>query len=255
MVDVVQRSRRLAAFEYLRERDGLGRMFLEQLHREDYRHRTAIDIGTGTGRVVWEIAPRAHRVIGVDRDERRLMDARAYAGIRGFGRVAFVLGDAETTAWSAWYPHPYDSVTAHLCSSATIIFRASRHLRVDGKLILGAHHKDHWRENGRGSGHAFTEDEIRELLVENGFEVEFLGVDTTIVECADLVDAERVLGPMIVRKWVGDGRWEGLADSFEAGTPPITVSYVLAKGRKPAHGPVSQGRRGVANHRARSPGL
>src|SRR2546426_8022283 len=122
MVDVVQRSRRLAAFEYLRERDGLGRMFLEQLHREDYRHRTAIDIGTGTGRVVWEIAPRAHRVIGVDRNERALMEARAYAGIRGFNRVEFVRADAETTAWSAWHSEPFDFVTAHLCMSEAIIF-------------------------------------------------------------------------------------------------------------------------------------
>ena len=240
MVEVTRHSKRAPAFGIIQQRDHLNRMFLEQLHREDYRHRTAIDIGTGTGRVVWELAPRAHRVIGVDKEERWLMDARAYAGIRGFGRVSFVRGDAETTAWSVWHPEPFDFVTAHLCMSAAIIFRASRHLRVDGKLILGAHHKDHWRENGRGSGHAFTEDEIRELLVENGFEVEFLGVDTTIVECADLVDAERVLGPMIVRKWVGDGRWEGLADSFEAGTRQITLSYVVAKARKLAHGPVSE---------------
>jgi SAM-dependent methyltransferase len=240
MVDVVRHSRRAPAFGIIKQRDHLNRMFLEQLHREDYRHRTAIDIGTGSGRVVWEIAPRAHRVIGVDKDERRLMDARAYAGIRGFGRVAFVLGDAETTAWSAWYPEPFDFVTAHLCMSAAIIFRASRHLRAGGKIILGAHHKDQWRENGRGSGHAFTEDEIRDLLVENGFEIEFLGVDTTIVECADLVDAERVLGPTLVRKWVGDGRWEGLADSFEAGTRQITLSLIVAKARKLAHGPVAE---------------
>ena len=112
MPDVIRHSRRAPAFGIIKQRDHLNRMFLEQLHREDYRHRTAIDIGTGTGRVVWEIAARAHRVIGVDKDERRLMDARAYAGIRGFGRVAFVLGDAETTAWSAWYPELFDFVTA-----------------------------------------------------------------------------------------------------------------------------------------------
>lgn len=239
MVEVVRHSRRAPAFGIIRERDHLNRMFLEQLHREDYRHRTAIDIGTGTGRVVWEIAPRAHSVIGVDKDNRRLMEARAYAGIRGFSRVSFVLGDAETTAWSAWHPEPFDFVTAHLCMSEAIIFRASRHLRPDGKLILGTHHKDQWRENGRGSGHSFTEDEIRDLVAENGFDLEFLGVDTTIVECADLVDAERVLGPTLVRKWVGDGRWEGLADSFEAGTRQITLSLIVAKARKLAHGPVS----------------
>src|SRR3989442_4995041 len=108
MVGVVRRWGRAPAFGIIRERDHLNRMFLEHLHREDYRRRTVIDIGTGTGRVVWEIAARAHRVLGVDQDEKRLMEARAYAGIRGFGRVEFVLGDAETTAWSAWSPDPFD---------------------------------------------------------------------------------------------------------------------------------------------------
>src|SRR5439155_19577657 len=114
MVEVVRHSRRAPAFGIIRERDHLNRMFLEQLHREDYRHRTAIDIGTGTGRVVWEISPRAHCVIGVDKDERRRMDARAYAGIRGFGRVSFIRRAAETTAWNAWHPEPCDFVTTHL---------------------------------------------------------------------------------------------------------------------------------------------
>ena len=213
-------------------------MFLEQLHREDYRHRSVIDIGTGTGRVVWEIASRAHRVLGVDRDEKRLMEARAYAGLRGFGRVDFVRGDAETTAWSAWRAEPFDFVTAHLCMSEAIIFRASRHLTAGGKIILGAHHKENWRENGRGSGHAFSEDEIRDFLTESGFAIEFLGLDVTVVECGDLRDAERVLGPTLVRKWVEDGRWEGLSDSFEKGTRQITLAYVVAKAVKLAHGPV-----------------
>src|SRR3989441_10704871 len=188
MVDVVRHSRRAPAFGIIKQRDHLNRMFLEQLHREDYRHRTAIDIGTGTGRVVWELAPRAHRVIGVDKEERWLMDARAYAGIRGFGRVSFVRGDAETTAWSVWHPEPFDFVTAHLCMSAAIIFRASRHLRAGGKIILGAHHKDQWRENGRGSRHAVTEGESRDPLVGDGVEIGSLGGDTTVVGWADPAD-------------------------------------------------------------------
>jgi len=238
--DVVQRSRTIPAFAYLRERDGLCAMFREQLLREDYRHRSVIDVGTGTGRVIWEIAPRAHRVLGVDREERRLQEGRAYAGVRGFGRVEFVLGDAETTPWSAWRHEPFDFVTAHLCMSEAIIFRAARHLRPEGKIILCAHHTTIWKENGRGSGHSFSVDDIRDFLTENGFAVEFLGLDTTVVECADLVDAERVLGPTLVRKWVGDGRWEGLSDSFEAGTRQITLAFVVAKARKLVHGPVEE---------------
>ena len=240
MADIVRRERRIPAREHLRERDGLSGMFLEQLNREDYRHRIAIDVGTGSGRVVWAVAPRAHRVIGLDNDERRLQEARAYAAIRGVPRVDFILGDAETTAWSVWQSAPFDFVFAHLFMSGTVVFRASRHLRAGGKMILCAHETQMWKETVRGSGHSFSADEIRDLLGENGFEVEFLGIDRTVVECADLLEAERVLGPTLVKKWVEDGRWEGLSDTFARGTRQITMSYVVAKARKLAHGPVEE---------------
>lgn len=237
MPETTRRARTVTGREYLLERDGLSAMFNEVLQREDYRHRTAIDVGTGSGRVVWAVAPRAHRVVGVDNDPRRLMEARAYAAVRGFNRVEFVLGDAETTSWSAFRAEPFDFVFAHLFMSEAVVFRASRHLRVGGKIVLCALHPDHWRETGRESRHSFTEDEVRDLLVENGFEVEFLGVDRTVIECTDLLEAERVLGPAIVRKWVEDGRWEGLADSFRRGVRTITLAHVVAKARKLAHGP------------------
>jgi len=238
MVTTVRRERHIPAGQAMREHDGLNAMFLEELHREDYRHRTVVDVGTGTGRVVWVVAPRAHKVVGVDNDERRLREARAYAAIRGFNRVEFVLGDVETTPWSVWHREPFDFVLSNLIMSEAIVFRAGKHLRPEGKFILCAHHTDHWRETGEGSHHAFSDEEVNDLLVANGFEVEFLGVDKTIVGCESLLEAERVLGPTIVKKWVEDGRWEGLADSFAQGTREITLSYVVAKARKLAHGPV-----------------
>ena len=139
-----------------------------------------------------------------------------------------------------WQSAPFDFVFAHLFMSGAVVFRASRHLRAGGKMILCAHETQMWKETVRGSGHSFSADEIRDLLGENGFEVEFLGIDRTVVECADLLEAERVLGPTLVKKWVEDGRWEGLSDTFARGTRQITMSYVVAKARKLAHGPVEE---------------
>ncbi len=232
----MRRARTVSAADYLRERDGLDPMFLEQLQREDYRHRTAIDVGTGSGRVVWAVAPRAHRVVGVDNDEKRLMEARAYAAVRGFNRVTFVLGDAEKEPWSVFQSEPFDFVFAHLFMSEPVVYRASQHTRPGGKIVLCALHPDHWKETGRESRHSFSDDEVADLLEENGFDIEFLGVDRTEIGCADLLEAERVLGPPVVRRWVEDGRWEGLADSFRRGTRTITQAYVVAKARKRAHG-------------------
>ncbi len=230
----------MSARDYLRERDGLDPMFLEQLQREDYRHRTAIDVGTGSGRVVWVVAPRAHRVVGVDNDEKRLMEARAYAAVRGFNRVTFVLGDAEKEPWSVFQSEPFDFVLAHLFMSEPVVYRASQHTREGGKIILCALHPDHWAETGRESRHSFREDEVADLLAENRFELEFLGVDRTVIECEDLVEAERALGPPIVRRWVEDGRWEGLADSFRRGNRTITHAYVVAKARRGMRGAVGE---------------
>jgi len=238
MVEVLRRARTVSAGDFLRERDGLDPMFLEQLQREDYRHRTAIDVGTGSGRVVWVVAPRAHRVVGVDNDPKRLMEARGYAAVRGFNRVDFVLGDAEKEAWSAFQSEPFDFVFAHLFMSEPVVYRAARHIRAGGKIVLCALHPDHWQETGRESRHSFREEEIADLLEENGFELEFLGVDRTTIECADLLEAERTLGPNVVRRWVEDGRWEGLADSFRRGTRTITHAYVVAKGRRRVVGAV-----------------
>src|SRR4030067_1087589 len=94
----------------------------------------------------------APRVTGGDTEEKRLQEARAYAAIRGVPRVDFVLGDAETTAWSVWQSAPFDFVFAHLFMSGTVVFRASRHLRAGGKLILCAHETQMWKETVRGTG-------------------------------------------------------------------------------------------------------
>ncbi len=73
------------------------------------------------------------------------------------------------------------------------------------------------------------------LLEENRFEIEFMGVDTIVAEFEQLREVELFLRDETVRKWVEDGRWEELSDSFERGEKHLTQSYLIVKARRLAH--------------------
>ena len=73
---------------------------------------------------------------------------------------------------------------------------------------------------------------MTELLEDNRFEVTFMGVDTTVALFDQLREVELFLRDSVVRKWVEDGRWEELSDSFAQGENHLTLSYLVVKARK-----------------------
>lgn len=232
MADILRMERTLPWREAAKDSYDLRPMLLDQFRHEDLRQKIILDVGTGEGRLAFVAAALGARVVGVDLDHARLMHARAYAGIRNFRRTQFVWGDVEKTPYQEWSPVPYDYVVSNLCMSPTIVWRAAHALRRGGKLILCCHHGDHWRETGRGSKWAFFEDAMADLLEENRLTVEFMGVDRTVVTFEGLREVELYLRDSTVRKWVSDGRWEELSDSFARGTRTLTESYLVVKARR-----------------------
>jgi len=77
---------------------------------------------------------------------------------------------------------------------------------------------------------------MRDLLEENRFDVAFIGVDTTVALFDELREAELFLRDSVVRRWVEDGRWEELSDSFARGEKHLTLSYLIVKARKLSSG-------------------
>src|SRR5256885_16767525 len=69
--------------------------FLKLLADEDLAGRTVLDVGTGRGRLALALAPRSRRVVGIDRDEVVLTDARRAAVAAGLTNVEFIGLDAE----------------------------------------------------------------------------------------------------------------------------------------------------------------
>ena len=232
VADVVRRSRTVPFAQAILERDELVPMFGDLLRREDFRGGLVLDVGTGRGRVALIVARRAGHVIGVDVDERGLSEARAYAAVRNLPRAEFVLGDAEVVLWSEWSRRPYDFVTANFFMSEPLVVRAGEYLRPGGRFLFCCHHTDHWRETGKGSRWAFDEARMAALLKANGFDVEFLGVDTVVVTFDTLAQVEQFLGERHVRKWTDDGRWDTLAAVFRSGAKQLTTSYLVGRARR-----------------------
>lgn len=61
-----------------------------------FRDKDILDIGTGNGRLVFDVARYAHRVVGIDPNEEALRSARQRAGSLGLRNVRFCPGNATT---------------------------------------------------------------------------------------------------------------------------------------------------------------
>ncbi len=232
MTNVVRVVRTVPWRQAARDSFDLRPMLLDQFRHEDFREARVLDVGTGEGRLAFVAARLGARVIGVDIDKSRLMQARSYAGVRNLPRVDFVHGDAEASSYREFSSEPFDFVISNLCMSPAIVSRSSQALRRGGKMIFCCHHSDNWRETKKGSRWSFSEDAMEKLLAENAFDVEFMGVDTTTSVFENLREVELFLRGSTVRKWRQDGRWEALADSFGRGEKRLTDSYLIVKARR-----------------------
>lgn len=233
-MDIARVRRELPWREAAKDADALRPMLLAQFRHEDFRGQHILDIGTGEGRLAFVAASVGARVTGVDLDRPALMHARAYAGIRDIRNAEFLLGDVEKTPYHEFTRDPIDAVVSNLCMSPEIVWRASHALRPGGRFIFCCHHGDHWKETRRGSRWAFYEDVMEELLQDNRFEIEFMGVDTTLARFDELREVELFLRDAVVRRWIEDGRWEELSDSFARGEKQLTLSYLVVKAHRTA---------------------
>lgn len=225
--------RRVSAEEWRAEPrvDGMRPVFVEMLQEAVGPRDRVLDVCTGAGRVALHLADRASVVVGVDVAENRLRKARRRAAERGLENVHFVRGDAEEAEYDAFLSGG-DAVTSRMCMSRAIVERAGRYLSPGDAFVFAAHHVDHWRETGRGSGYAFGEGEMLRMLSDSGMEPVRLVLDVAEVEYRSLDEVERDVGERTVERWRRDSRWQGLEESFDRGENHLTRSVLLGLARK-----------------------
>lgn len=207
---------------------GISPAFLKLLADESFEARTVLDVGTGGGRLALLLARRSAHVVGLDRDEVALSEARAAAAAAGLSNVEFVTVDAETSEYTAFAP---DAVVAHLCMSTAIAERAGRALQRGAPFAFVAFHADQWRETGRRSRFAWTEDEARDGLHAAGFVVEHLSVERDVREFGSVEEAlASAIG--LQERWRADGRWFRYIKFLEDGGRTLTRAHLHVKARK-----------------------
>ena len=193
-----------------------------------------LDVGTGAGRLALALAPRARRVIGIDRDATALAEARQRASAARLTNVEFIELDAEALSdyrelAPGW--HQPDLVTAHLCVSDRIIETAGRSLAPGHALVFLAFHTDQWKETGRRSRFAYDEDHARRVLADQGFVVEELAVERDVQHFGSVEEAlAAAVG--LAEKWRADGRWFRYIKFLEEGGRTLTRAHLHVKARK-----------------------
>lgn len=221
-VEVREQRARYGGFEW----PDLEPMFAERLAAEDLTDATVLDLGTGQGRLALLLAPRAKIVVGIDTDEEALAAARGHA--RGFGiaNATFVPGDADTANYRQIVRSPIDYVVASHFLSAAAIHATAKALRPRGRFLFVGHHADQWIETGRVGRFSFGEAAMNDLLTAAGFEVEFLGLEKTIVSY-DSLAALAAAHPELREKFREDGRWAALEAHFGGGSAELTWAALV----------------------------
>jgi SAM-dependent methyltransferase len=200
--------------------------FTERLAAEDFTGATVLDLGTGSGRLALLLAPRAKRVVGIDTDEAALDAARDRAREMGASNVTFLTADADTADYRLVVGGGSDYVVAsHFMSDAAVRSAASA-LRPGGKLVFVCHHRDNWIESGRVGRFSFDERQMKALLRETGFLVQFLGIDRTVVTYDDL-RALAEAHPYLREKFERDSRWSALRERFGDGPARLTWAALV----------------------------
>jgi len=207
---------------------GISPAFLKLLADERLAGLTVLDVGTGRGRLALALAPRCDRVIGIDRDESALAAARQASAAAGLRNIEFVAVDVEAGEYLGFAP---DVVAAHLCMSTAIAERAGRALARGAPFAFVAFHADQWRETGRRSRFAWSEDEAASILAAAGFSLEHLSVERDVQEFSGV---EQALAAAIglEEKWRADGRWFRYIKFLEDGGRTLTRAHLHVKARK-----------------------
>ena len=209
--------------------DELSAAFLERLKAEPLAELTALDAGTGSGRLALTLAPLCRAVVGIDRDAKLIDEARRRAAAARLSNVRFVVGDVEVEEYVPFKP---DLVTAYLCMSDAIAERAARVLRPGQVFAFVALHTDQWKETGRPSRFAYGETGVRRLLKRLGFTIDHLEVEHEVKAFAS-VEEGLAAAVGLQERWKVDGRWFRYVKFLEDGGRTLTRAQLVVKARKP----------------------
>lgn len=185
---VVERTRQASAAEYFarnaQQWDHIRALHVAEAEVEravvaaagSGRFDRLIDLGTGTGRMLKLLAPRAGRSLGLDLSHQMLNVARAEAAAAGLDRCELRHGDIRATGLP---DGAADLVVVHqvlhyLGDPAAAASEAGRLVAPGGRLLVvdfAPHELEHLREAHQHRRLGFTDEEIARWVSEAGLAV------------------------------------------------------------------------------------
>lgn len=190
----------------------------------------ALDLGCGEGRVAFFLAPHVKKVVGLDREAKAIEAAKRTARARGLANVEFHIADVEKEPLAPWAPGGAEVVASNLFFSKALVQRAHDALRPGGAFVFTCFGPAQWQE-ARGSPFACREQDVRAWLEAAHLKLEHLAADDTRVRFRELADVRRYLGEDAVQRWLRDGRWDALVESFQKARV-LTESRITARARR-----------------------
>ena len=212
-------------------------VFLGWLMEEVTKVGRVLDLGCGTGKLTFALAPHAAEVVGLDRDAEAIQKATRRAEAGGIANIRFAVADVEAVEYddARWGRRP-DVLTAHLCMADALIERAGRALAPGSHFAAVAVRMNQWKETGVPSKFAYTEDSLTRGLVDAGFDIVHGRVEEEVLVFRSPEEAEGVLlgGGNAPKRWgLNPRREEGLRAHLSGGGKEITrKGHLLFLARK-----------------------
>jgi len=158
---------------YLEEAD-VESAILEQAGHGPFS--SVVDLGTGAGRMLTLLGPRARRALGLDLSQQMLNIARANTAASGLGQCELRHGDIRATGLPAGVA---DLVIVHqvlhyLMDPAAAVAEAARLVAPGGKLLVvdfAPHDLEFLRDGHQHRRLGFSDEEMERWLGEAGLEV------------------------------------------------------------------------------------
>ncbi|MFQ5888123.1 MAG: class I SAM-dependent methyltransferase [Candidatus Hydrothermarchaeales archaeon] len=189
-----------------------------------------LDVGCGSGALTFALAPDSRYVIGIDISRDRIEEAQRYAIAKNIKNVSFHVKDAYTTDYRSL--GSIDMVVSHLCMSDEIVSRSYQALQNGHPFAFACFHSENLKELGRRSRFSYTKSEIKKLLLETGFKIEYLEVEKEKIEFRSRKEALDYFNDRTKIRWQRDGRWSTFLSFLDEGGRSITKSRLVVKARK-----------------------
>ena len=163
-----------------------------------------LDIGTGTGRMAELFAPKAERIVALDKSLEMLRIARAKLQHLPTESVELVQGDFSELPFDA---HRFDTVLLHQVlhfaqDPAEALAEAARVTRPGGRIAIvdfAAHGREELRERHAHARLGFSDRQLRQMLRDAGF---------TARQPIELAGGE-----LVVMIWIGQRRETDIAET------------------------------------------